>query len=472
MHAPIGLIVFIIFSIFSGPMTRRMRGRAREAWQEAARDLGLDLHKGSFFQGDAIAGRVDGVEVRVDTFRRSQGKSSATYTRIRVRAPGVPGNLSLGNEGFFSSIQKALGGQDIQTDDKGFDELLRIRGDEAQVVALLGDEARRAVRREVGGSGVSVRDGEAYWETRGHLRDRVELVSRVRGMIDLEKQLTLGSTSIHERLSRNALADRNPRVRLRNLVLLQRRAPSSREAVETSRALMDFADPSVRLAAAMHLGDEGLATIEALVNAPDVDAALMSDALQHLIANVPVTRVGGILESALDSHHEAVQHVAIQGITKLGHRGAIDRLVRVGDGDSTRLTVTVATALAQLGDPRAEPALVRWLGRNNEAVCIAAARALGTIGTVAAVEPLLPHTKGLLTDADLKRAAREAIEKIQSRLGDVEAGRLSLSEVAQRDGALSLSEEAGKLSMAPDESAGSPVQATEPPPRAAESESA
>jgi HEAT repeat protein len=236
---------------------------------------------------------------------------------------------------------------------------------------------------------------------------------------------------------------------------------------------LQFSDPAVRLAAAMHLGDEGLATVEAVVNDRRVDAGLMSDALKHLIANAPAARVGGILESGLESPHEEVQRTALDGIAKLKHRPSLERLVAIGDGTNARMTVTIAAVVAQLDDPRCEAALVRWLAHEAEAVRIAAARALGEVGTVAAVEPLLPHTKGLLTDADLKRAAREAIDKIQGRLGDVEAGRLSLSEVQQRDGALSLSDdEAGKLSMAADEDDVMPSRGEDLPRRTAESEGA
>jgi HEAT repeat protein len=109
----------------------------------------------------------------------------------------------------------------------------------------------------------------------------------------------------------------------------------------------------------------------------------------------------------------------------------------------------VVAALAQIGDAASEPALLRWLvATDSVPMKIGVARALAQVGTVAAVEPLLPLTKGLLSDGDLKRTARAAIDTIQARLGDVEAGRLSISELARQDGALSLATEGGELSMA------------------------
>ncbi|MFC2171227.1 hypothetical protein ACFLU6_01190 [Acidobacteriota bacterium] len=54
----------------------------------------------------------------------------------------------------------------------------------------------------------------------------------------------------------------------------------------------------------------------------------------------------------------------------------------------------------------------------------------------------------------VKRAARQAIERIQGRLGDVDAGRLSLATPAELDGGLSIAAETDKqggLSFEPEE---------------------
>jgi hypothetical protein len=99
----------------------------------------------------------------------------------------------------------------------------------------------------------------------------------------------------------------------------------------------------------------------------------------------------------------------------------------------------VAQALGVLGDPKAERTLVKLLGHDSVEVKRAAATALASVGTVGAVEPLLACSEGMFIDGELKRAANQAISSIRSRLGHVEAGRLSLVE--QRAGALSLTED-------------------------------
>ena len=81
--------------------------------------------------------------------------------------------------------------------------------------------------------------------------------------------------------------------------------------------------------------------------------------------------------------------------------------------------------------------------RNQHA---AAVEALAKLGTVRAVEPLFELAKKMRFGP----SARTAIDSIQSRLGDVEAGRLSLAPTIDPDGALSLAgdpEKAGGLSL-------------------------
>jgi len=65
------------------------------------------------------------------------------------------------------------------------------------------------------------------------------------------------------------------------------------------------------------------------------------------------------------------------------------------------------------------------------------------------VAPLLEHGKGLLTNGELKAACRAAVDRIQGRLGDADAGRLTLAEPADHAGGLSLPSAEGKLSVAP-----------------------
>jgi len=106
-------------------------------------------------------------------------------------------------------------------------------------------------------------------------------------------------------------------------------------------------------------------------------------------------------------------------------------------------------ALSVLG-ARGEEALIAMLDSGDVEVLRAAARALERCGTLAAVAPLLNHSKGMLTDSSLKQAARQAIDAIQARHGGGERGAFSIADGGDARGGLSIAEEdrRGAVSMA------------------------
>jgi HEAT repeat protein len=110
----------------------------------------------------------------------------------------------------------------------------------------------------------------------------------------------------------------------------------------------------------------------------------------------------------------------------------------------------LANELGSLDAARAEATLIELLSHPAHGVRRAAAISPGAVGTVRAVEPLLPLTKGITTNDALKIAARHSIRRIQSRLGEAADGQLSLMTQDEQTGALSLSTDGGELSVTPD----------------------
>jgi hypothetical protein len=104
-------------------------------------------------------------------------------------------------------------------------------------------------------------------------------------------------------------------------------------------------------------------------------------------------------------------------------------------------------ALKALGS-QSEGRLLALLGDSDLEVQVAAVRALYEVGTLGAVEHLLPLTQGLLTDGDLKREARNAVDAIQARHGG-ERGAFTLADASADDvGAVSVAQTPGALSIA------------------------
>jgi len=74
-----------------------------------------------------------------------------------------------------------------------------------------------------------------------------------------------------------------------------------------------------------------------------------------------------------------------------------------------------------------ERSLVSMLACSRPSAQQAAARALGDFGTLGAIEPLLPLAGVFARHGGVRRAAREAIDRIQGRLGGAAEGALALA---------------------------------------------
>jgi len=179
------VVFLIILAVFIFFVSRSVARSTDKAWAEAAVELGLEFRPSRLMRRRVIQGRHFGYNVKVTTFTRGSGKSSSTYTRVRVRFPSNLGlGLRLTREGFFTPFATMLGAQDIQVGDSGFDENVLVKGsDPAAVRKFLNAARRMRIQRFLVDQGTgSVHDRGVEWHTRGVIRDRQRIVSRVRSM--------------------------------------------------------------------------------------------------------------------------------------------------------------------------------------------------------------------------------------------------------------------------------------------------
>ena len=106
----------------------------------------------------------------------------------------------------------------------------------------------------------------------------------------------------------------------------------------------------------------------------------------------------------------------------------------------------LADAIGAIGDATAESALLARLTVESTEARVAVINALGLVGSASAVDDLLPLTHGLAQPGSVKAAARGAIARIQSRLLGAAEGQLSIADLSQKAGTLSLSDTQGALS--------------------------
>lgn len=109
----------------------------KEIWNQIADDIGAVYEDGGFWGHDALRYQSGNWEVTLDTYTTG-GKHQSTYTRMR--APFVNKDslyFVVYREGFFSSIGKMFGMQDVQIGDPFFDEEFVIKSNSEEKIKLL-----------------------------------------------------------------------------------------------------------------------------------------------------------------------------------------------------------------------------------------------------------------------------------------------------------------------------------------------
>jgi hypothetical protein len=413
------------------------RQAQREAWQRTAQRVGLtDVQPGSggLFERASLSGDAGDLHVRLESYRRGKYERG---TRLVVSGLGHgTGGLSLRREGLATAFESFVGEREIEIGDPSFDEQFYIRGQAPTAFAVLGPEAREPLAellrgRVVAGPGepvsvdASLADGrlEVRVRERGFSSANRERMPAILERVLQVARLLVAPADVAARIAANLEHEPADGVRLRGLAALAREFPGHPATRERLRAaLLDRSD-EVRLRAATTLGGEGRATLLQLLTR-DADDSCVARALAALGEHLPAELAEATLRRALST-----------GVRK-------------------ETTLACLEQLRAHGRPDAEAVVLEALRHEDDAIVEAAARALGRIGTAAAVTPLLEAA-----DRGRRGVCRQAIAEIQSRLPGAGAGQLSLA--TGDAGALSLAEgDPGRLSLV--ESVGS----IQPPPPA------
>ncbi len=367
---------------------------------------------------------------------------------VRITDAGGEGNRVMvvveGAEGF--SVLKLrrqllkLWRREIEVGDEAFDDAFLVEGPVLPVAARLDTTLRgQLLRARADCDPLEIGDGALRVEVSEDALHRVlpllfKIGRRLAEPVDVERQI-----------AKNARWDPEPGVRLFNLLLLIGERPGEPETLETLRAACSDKSPQVRVRAAIELGKEGRDVLLRLAetSADDASCAL---AVSHLSSKLPFERARDILSRSL---RKGLVQTARACLEALGHRraAAVGVLARVMAEETGELATAAALALGTTGEAAAEPPLLQALESEDSDLREAAATALGRVGSVAAVQPLKDAGERFWLDLGLRRAARQAIAEIQSRVDGASPGQLSLAGV--EGGQLSLAQsDAGQLSLA------------------------
>lgn len=408
--------------------TRERNEHMLRQWLAAAQALGLQA-SGDGWQR-TMQGVVRGVPVRID-FAHEQSttsKGTAETTTFQAGNDGhIPASIALRQtpvQLFGSSADAA----EPATGDERFDALTELAKMDAYVCAALSEEARRHLGAIVHGGG-GVWNGVVTWRVQGHrtgeqrwLTERIDFIAAVANL------LSVNPDTLAQRLAQNAVHDSDPEARQQNLLFLL--APETHAAPElvtaTARALIGDPQPLVRVRAARQLGAEGHATLLALLKDVQAEMPLRAVALAALHEG-NADDIDEWIASFLAPSPAELTRAALVIVAARSLSVHLDRVLDLTSASDASLRAAAARTLSALESPLIEPRLLELLADDEEEVQVAAAEALGRIGDIATVEPLLSFTRRF-GRTPLREAARDAIARIQSRLGDVEAGRVSLAE--------------------------------------------
>jgi hypothetical protein len=445
----LGLLIPISAATGGGIFFLARLGQRASTWRHTARCAALTSVRETRTLGALVKlqAEANGFGVTFTGYRRGRYERG---TRIVVDGRRqIPAALGLRAEGVATTLDRAMGGKELEVGDSGFDAEVYAQGPEELLLALLDRQTRAEVRALLSHRG-RVTEGTVRLEVptwvnanmlSGALDAALRAARRLRQPDDIVDRLV---TSVHD--------DHVAGFRLRCLDLLARRFADDARARKAFRAALDFADDELRLCAAAALGEEGLRTLRALASDVDTAEPLAVRALSALGANLPAQDAVAILDSALRAGRTAVALAATQALGRTPGVLALSRLETALASDSNELAVTAARALAATADTRAEPPLIAALASPRAEVRTAAAEALARSGTVAAVAPLHAAIEAHLLDLGLRSAARQAIAAIQERvpgaspgqvaLADADAGHVSLASRAEGDVSLTPEDEA------------------------------
>jgi HEAT repeat protein len=411
-------------------------GRQRlQLWEEAVTSCGLRVVEKSRFHGGwlKLEARKGPLQVWIEDARRKD-----VSTRIRVSIPGPPGfpGVRIRRETFIASPRE------IEIGDATFDATFSVEGPMRLLAVLLDGKARSLLMRanaECWGFGI------AAGEILVNLRDmNVPLVLPL--LLEIGRRFA-EPVDVTERLAENVHQDPEVGARLLNLRLLLREFPGDPRTLEALRKACSDPSPQVRLRVARNLGDEGRAILLELAEGL-ADDECSAQAVSALGGGLPFERKRDHLVGALRRRRHQTARACMEVLGRDGTAEAVAVLEKVLSRETGELAAAAAEALGAAGSEAAEPSLIQALRSERTDVVVAAANALGRVGSAAAVLPLKEAAEDS-RDPGLRRATRQAIAEIQSRLQGASPGQLSLA--GAEAGRLSLAQaEAGQLSIAAD----------------------
>ena len=408
----------------------RLKADRAIAWDAVARALGLTREAKGLRGPEAMSGLVDGVPVRILLVT----KNKAPCTRLEVGGPAYPlPELTLRAEA-SSGLGKVFQGDDRKTGDHGFDVAVFCEGQPLALRALLDHEVRAVFGALISGQQAVLAEQKLTLDLSSVRPTGAEMAATLRRMLAAMHTLKASSDRAADMagaLAHHARGDTAEGVRHRCFEVLVDQFADDPRTGTVAEAMPAFDTPEREIRRLMQCTDTtARAGLEALAR-ENLPRAQRGAALRSLVQRFDYRGSRELVLEALDAPSAVDRLAALALVAAAGDTEQVPRLSARMLREDDLHALAFAETLGKLGDARAENALLSLLARESEALQRVAAVALGRLAGVRAVEHLLPLTEGLLRAGPVKEAARDAVRRIQARLGAdgaVGAGRVSLAE--------------------------------------------
>jgi hypothetical protein len=458
-----GLVPLLVFNSGGGlavyVFVRRYVERVG-AWREAARIAGLvDVRRASPWSVRGLAAQFGAHALHFDSYfwQNVRGRFESG-TRIVIRGNS---GLTLRPTVAETTLESVLGFQEIELGDKHFDDRVHVQGTPATVHALLDADMRAAVlellvgvvRPEHASSALGtgeIRGGDLWADLPDRPRgSRVPRLAQALTSLLVLAQKLEPPADLAARIAENTLREPEWRVRVRNLQLLAADYPQHGATREALRQACQDEREKVQLEAATALHDDvGRRTLLEIASREWSDDFCAARAVTLLGSRLPAEQAQGILAHALRTGRSGTVLACLETLGRLRDPASLSSLARVLAVESGALAVAAAKALGASRAAAAEQPLLKALARGSSESRAAAAEALGRVGSAAAVLALKEAAARDGADAVFRRAARQAVAEIQSRLQGASPGQLSLAEGDAGDLSLADEDPAGRVSIA------------------------
>jgi HEAT repeat protein len=462
----IEILVSILSMALGVAYLRSEKRRSIQAWCDAAREAGLEdvAGAGSFFSTRILSARKGSRRVFVVDLRPRMENPMDGSQRVRLTIEGSPG-ITLRAEDMVREFERYTGPRETELGDVAFDREVYVHGTPERLRAALDSETRRILRPLLKGriaaagapaasiwAGVTIRDGDIVAEFGANetAQLRRHFPAALKTLLEAASCLA-PPENLATRIIENTREEPEWQVRLENVRLLAHqfaRHPATPEALQ--RACHDE-DQEVQLEAALGLGpDTAEATLREIACAEHSADPLAARAIAALDRRMTREQLKAVLNHALRTRRVETARTCLVALGTFGGPLVVEQLAKVLALHAGELAVVAARALGASRAPSAEAPLLTALRGSASDVRVAAAEALGRVGGAGAVLPLREIASQNRLDTALRKAARESIAEIQSRLSGASPGQLSIAQGQGGEVSLAGEDPQGRLSVPED----------------------